>query len=90
MLWVLQRHSFPVIFMLKHRVENVYFTKAKGILDTMLRGSDLSIHTQDEQSIDSVSIIHQCFIEYLILPLPIGGVPTMDFRYKELLVMTVR
>lgn len=90
MLWSFQRHSFHVIFMLKHRVDNVDFMKAKGILDTMLRSSDLSIHTQDEQSIDSVSIIHQCLIEYLILPLPIGGVPSMDFRYKELLVMTVR
>lgn len=90
MLWSLQRHTFPVIFMVKHRVGNVDLKKAKGILDAMLRSSDLSIHTQDEQSIDSVSITHQCFIEYLILSLPIGGIPTMDFRNKELLVMTVR
>ena len=58
MLWSFQRHSFPVIFMVKHSVENVDFKKAKGILDTMLRSSDLPIQTQDKQSIDSVSIIN--------------------------------
>lgn len=90
MLWSFQRHSFPVIFMVKRRVENVEFKKAKGILDTMLRSSDLSTQIQDKQSIDSVSIIRQCFIEYFILSLLIGGIPAIDFTYNESLVMTVR
>lgn len=88
MLWSFQRHSFPVIFMVKYSMENVDFKKAKGILDTMFK---FQTYQYRPISVNRFCLNNQqCFIEYLILSLPIGGIPAMDFRYNELLVMTVR